>query len=73
MSELRTPAGGAPPADEVSEHVQQTGKQANLGWVTRSLIRPRLKTRQAILTREPKKETVKAETGPAPATESGVG
>lgn len=31
MSEPRTPAEGAPPADEVSEHVEQTGKQANLG------------------------------------------
>lgn len=31
MSEPHTPAGGAPSADEVKEHVKQVGEEANLG------------------------------------------
>jgi hypothetical protein len=31
MSEPRTPAGGAPPAETVEEHVKQTGEEKNLG------------------------------------------
>jgi hypothetical protein len=31
MSEPRTPAGGAPPADAVAEHVEQVDKATNLG------------------------------------------
>jgi hypothetical protein len=31
MSEPHTPETGAPPADEVEEHVAQTGNQADLG------------------------------------------
>lgn len=31
MSEPHTPAGGAPPADAVEEHVKQSGEETNLG------------------------------------------
>jgi hypothetical protein len=31
MSEPHTPAGGAPPADAVEEHVKQFGEETNLG------------------------------------------
>lgn len=31
MSEPHTPAGGAPSADAVKEHVQQVGEETNLG------------------------------------------
>jgi hypothetical protein len=31
MSEPHTPAGGAPGADAVKEHVKQTGQEKNLG------------------------------------------
>lgn len=31
MSEPHTPPGGAPPADAVEEHVNQTGEEKNLG------------------------------------------
>jgi len=31
MSEPHTPAGGAPPTEEVKEHVKQSGEETNLG------------------------------------------
>lgn len=31
MTEPRTPAGGAPPAGTVQDHVKQTGEDKNLG------------------------------------------
>ncbi len=31
MSEPHTPAGGAPPADAVKEHVKKVGEETNLG------------------------------------------
>ena len=31
MSEPRTPVEGAPPAETVEEHVQETGEEKNLG------------------------------------------